>query len=180
VWEERYLDIVRAVDAEFNRNRALHGDRIQCRAGCSECCHQLFRITELDAEHISRGLAKSPELHDTLQHRARRYVEVLANLPPAGGRRLACPALIDGVCTIYEFRPVICHKFGMPLYNPDQPQRILACELNFADGEEIHDPDLIQIQTGIHVAWKQLRADYAASRETGLSKPLTVAAAILR
>jgi Fe-S-cluster containining protein len=193
VIDQRYLGIVAAVDAEFQRNRELHGDRIHCRPGCSDCCHHLFQITEIEAAEISRGVQRlPPDAREALRARAREYVaarralvtasgepESWGRLPPPG-TRLACPALDErGACSIYEFRPLMCHKFGMPLYNPDKPDRIFACELNFRDGEEIHDPDLIQIQTEIHAAWKALRAEYKQTGGYRDSEPLSVARAIL-
>jgi len=48
--EERYLDVLAAIDAEFSRNRRLHGEKIHCRAGCDDCCHQFFHITEAHTE----------------------------------------------------------------------------------------------------------------------------------
>ncbi len=104
--------------------------------------------------------------------------EAWGSLPPAG-TRLACPALEDGVCQIYEFRPLICRKFGIPLYNPEKPGRVFACELNFKTGDEIFDPQLIQIQTGIHERWKQVQADYNDAGGVRDPKPLTVARALL-
>lgn len=188
--EERYLQIVAAVDVEFSRNRSLHGDKIRCSTGCTECCHHLFKITEIEADHIAGGLALlSPETREALMVRAGVYMEarrrLLANEEErsplaSAGTRLACPALQDGVCLIYEFRPLICHKFGMPLYNPDRPGQIFACELNFKDGEEIADTQLIQIQTGIHQAWKQLQSEYVTSGTFQKAELVTVAQAILK
>jgi hypothetical protein len=66
----------------------------------------------------------------------------------------------------------------MPIYNPDKPHRIFACELNFRDGEEIADPDLIRIQTDLHERWQALRReqrDVAGVPE----EPLSVGRAIL-
>ena len=163
--EPRYLTIIASVEAEFQRNRELHGERIRCRAGCSDCCSQLFRISGLEAAHIAEGMRQvDPELRDRLRERATEYLAALPGLPPAGAR-LPCPALVDGLCSIYEFRPLICRRFGMPIFNPDKPDRIFACELNFRDGEEIEDPHLIRIQTGIHEHWKQLKSEHAAGGE---------------
>ena len=67
----------------------------------------------------------------------------------------------------------------MPLYNPDKPGRVFACELNFRDGEEIQDPELIQIQTGIHQGWKARQRDYNKEGKPRDAEPLTVARAIL-
>jgi Fe-S-cluster containining protein len=190
--EERYLDIVASVDEEFARNRRLHGAKINCRGGCTECCYQLFQITEIEAAHISEGIQKlEPEKREALRTRAREYTEARrrlvteqgeseswGNLPPSG-TRLACPALDDGVCAIYEFRPLMCHKFGMPLYNPDKPDQVFACELNFKNGEEIEDSKLIQIQTSLHRAWKELQSDYNRAGGYRDPEPLTVARCIL-
>jgi Fe-S-cluster containining protein len=176
VIEERYREIVAAVDSEFARNRDLHSEKIHCRPGCTDCCYHIFPITEIEAAQISEGLQRlEPQNRGAIESRAREYVE--ARL--LRGARLPCPALDHGVCSIYEFRPLMCHKFGMPLYNPDKPDRIFACELNFKDGEEIQDPQLIQIQTGIHQTWKELQADYKQLHRTSENTPLTVAHAIL-
>jgi Fe-S-cluster containining protein len=176
VSEEQYREIVAAVDAEFARNRALHGDRIRCGPGCTECCHHIFAISEFEAAEVARGVAALPdELRRHMESRALEYIERRL----VRGDRLPCPALHVGRCSIYEHRPLMCHKFGMPLFNPDKPDRIFACELNFANGEEIHDPNLIRIQTGIHEAWTRLKSGVAALPGAA-GEPLTVAHAILR
>ena len=176
VIEERYREIVAAVDAEFARNREFHGDRIHCRPGCTECCHQSFPITEIEAAVISQGMQNlDAQVRASLEDRARAYIEESL----LGRTRLPCPALERGVCSIYDLRPLMCHKFGMPLYNPEKPDRVFACELNFKDGEEIKDPNLIQIQTGIHRTWKLLQIDYSASNQRVDNGHLTVAHAIL-
>jgi Fe-S-cluster containining protein len=177
VFEERYRQIVAAVESEFARNRELHGDRIRCRPGCTDCCYHVFSISEMEADQIAQELPRLGQtVRERIESRAREYLE----LRLVRGERLPCPALHDGVCTIYEFRPILCRKFGMPLYNPDKPDRIFACELNFRDGEEIDDPQLVQIQTDIHQSWKQLRADYSQAHGSRTTGRLTVAHAILR
>ena len=177
---------------EFQRNRDLHGDRIQCRKGCSDCCHQLFQITEIEAARISLAVALWPEAErEALVEKARRYLEqrgelvarrgepeAWGSLPPPGSR-LPCPALVDGACSIYEARPLMCRKFGVPLWNPDRPGRVYACELNFREGEVIVDDQLIQIQTGLHQQWKAVQAGYNESGGYRDPHPITVARAIV-
>jgi Fe-S-cluster containining protein len=189
----RYLEVCTEVEREFLRARRLHGDRIHCRPGCSDCCSQLFQITEIEAAFVSRGARKlDPTARQRLVARAlvhldeRRQLVAANGEPeawgslPAPGTRLACPALEEGgVCGIYEHRPLICRKFGIPLYNPDKPERVFACELNFRDGEAIEDGKLIQIQTGIHQHWKQVQADYNAAGGRRDPEPITVARAIV-
>ena len=188
-----YPDLLADWDDEFARNRRLHGERIHCRAGCSDCCGQLFQITEPEAAMVWHGIAElPPETAGRIRARARQYMgdredlvrrngepsEAWGSLPPPGSR-LACPALEDGVCQIYSHRPLICRKFGVPLWNPDRPGRVYACELNFREGEAIEDPDLIQIQTGLHTRWKRVQSEYNERGGERDSKPITIARAIL-
>jgi Fe-S-cluster containining protein len=80
-----------------------------------------------------------------------------------------CPALgEDGECTIYEGRPVICRKFGPPVYDYKNPEKLFACVLNFKDGEEIIDKELIPNQTQIGVRWDKLKTEF--NIENGYSK----------
>jgi Fe-S-cluster containining protein len=93
--------------------------------------------------------------------------------------RLACPALEDGVCQIYEHRPLICRKYGMPLYNPQKPEQVFACELNFRPGEEILDSQLVQIHTNLCHGAAEVQAEYNRQGGRRDTKPLNVARAIL-
>lgn len=191
-WLERYRQVVQGWESEFARNRILHGHKIRCRRGCEDCCHQLFQITELEAAFVSRAVQRMPPVErQRLQARAAEYlrnrgelvarqgqVESWGALQPEGSR-LPCPALEDGACIIYDFRPMICRKFGIPLWNPDRPGRVHACQLNFRDGEEIEDDRLIQIQTGLHQEWKQIQLDYNRAGGRRDDDPVTIARAIV-
>lgn len=190
---ETYRAVADAWDEEFARNRRLHKERITCRRGCSDCCHQLFQITEPEAALVWQGVEQNePKIAERIRARAAKYLpmreellrarggepEAWGSLPPPGAR-LACPALEDGACQIYDHRPLICRKFGVPLWNPDRPGRVYACELNFRNGEAIEDPQLIQIQTGLHERWKRVQADYNARGGVRDPQPITIARAIL-
>ncbi len=193
----RITDAFRAAaarwDAEFRRGLELHGPRIQCRRGCTRCCYQLFQITEPEAAVISQAVRQMPSAErEDLQARARAYlpqreailrehgfIEAWGHLPPEG-ERLACPALgDDGACRIYDHRPLICRKYGVPLYNPQRPDCVFACELNFQPGDEIDDPHLVQIQTGLYHEWKAVQEEYSARGGRRDATPVTVARALL-
>jgi len=187
-----YLKVAAEWEAECARNKRLYGAKIQCRRGCTDCCHHLFQITEVEAAYISKALKELPlARRQAFEERARRYLmarekllaenqvpDAWGSLPPPG-MRLPCPALEDGACTIYAHRPLICRKYGIPLYNPQKPERVFACELNFKPGEEIEATELVQIQTTIHNHWAGVQADYNARGGRRDPQPLTVARAIL-
>jgi Fe-S-cluster containining protein len=146
----------------------------------------------VEAAFVSRGIRKiDAEVRKRITNRATEYLEkrraltaadgrpeVWGKLPPEG-TRLACPALEeDGSCAIYEYRPLICRRYGVPVYNPDTG-RVSACELNFRNGESIEDGKLIQIQTGIHERWKKVQGEYNAKGGYRDPVPISVGRAIV-
>lgn len=121
--------IERDVAPVVDRYRA----HMQCRPGCSSCCQQTFRVSGLEGAFLQAGLeAAAPDVRDDIVERARSHAE---------GQ--PCPALSnDGRCRLYEHRPRICRKYGIPLWHPDRPHEVRTCELNFRELPDI-DPDLI-------------------------------------
>ncbi|PYV04252.1 MAG: hypothetical protein DMG26_07965 [Acidobacteria bacterium] len=72
---DEYLRIAADWEAEFARNQRQYGEKIHCRKGCSDCCGQMFQITELEAAHISRAVKElSPEARVRMEQRAREYL----------------------------------------------------------------------------------------------------------
>ncbi len=190
--QELFERLQAAADAEFRRNRRLHRGRIHCGDGCTDCCRQLFHITEVEAARISKALAAAPkDLRDRLRQRARDYLpkrEALlrregfldgrgALAPPA--QRLDCPALEDGRCAVYDDRPLLCRRIGAPLLYPDQPGRLYACERNFRTGETVSDPRLLTIQTILASDRAAMEQVFDRSGGRRYREPITVAHAIL-
>jgi Fe-S-cluster containining protein len=152
-FKQKFYDITDLIQVEFDRNLEIYGDKIQCRKGCSKCCSQIFRITKLDGWMISQHVKSLPEARrNELKQKAGEYAE-----------GLPCPALgLEGECTIYEARPVICRRFGMPIYDYKNPANVHACELNFKDGDEITDDKLIPNQTEIGMKWDEVKDEFAS------------------
>ncbi len=179
---EAYLEHVADVDREFRRVADRFSERMQCRKGCSMCCSQMFSISLIEAAYISRAVKVLPDdERERLRAAARDY---LARAPvtadgqetilPRPGVRLPCPALKDDSCSIYGARPIICHKWGIPVFNPAKPLELQACELNFRPGEAVDVDGLLEPQVALLEDWVELRNRANAPRETA-----TVAEAIL-
>ena len=164
-FKQKFYDITALIQQEFDRNLEIYGDKIQCRKGCSQCCSQIFRITKLDGWMIGEHIKSLPEpRRNELQQKARKYLKNVASV-----RRTdtPCPALgTEGECTIYEARPVICRRFGMPIYDYKNPTSVHACELNFKDGDEITDDKLIPNQTEIGMKWDEVKDEFGEGSTT--------------
>lgn len=133
---------------------ARYREHIACRPGCSECCHQSFRVSELEGALLREGLAAAaPAVRAEIRERAERY-EV--------GRGEACPALDDGGrCQLYEHRPRICRKYGIPLWNPERPHELSTCRLNFRGVEDLDAELIVEPQAGWAADWIELREELA-------------------
>ncbi|MBL9104503.1 MAG: YkgJ family cysteine cluster protein [Myxococcales bacterium] len=125
---------------------------IQCRAGCSECCHQSFRVSELEGALLREGLAAAPaEVQADVRARAKNY--------EAGQ---ACPVLsAAGECRLYAHRPRICRKYGIPLWHPDRPHELKTCRLNFRDVEDLEAELIVEPQAEWAADWISLREELA-------------------
>ena len=135
------------------------------------CCSQVFSISLIEAAYISRKVKALPDdERERLRAAARDYVARFRELyggdetgdgeetiTPRPGMRLQCPALKDDACSIYDARPLICRKWGIPLFNPGKPMELQACELNFRPGEEVDVEGMIEPQVALLEQWVELK-----------------------
>jgi len=188
---EEYARHARSVEGEFRRVAELFSERMQCRRGCSMCCSQMFSISIIEAAFISRAVKALDEgERERLRESARAYLaeakkiagaapdEGEETITPRPGLRLPCPALKGDACSIYNARPLICRKWGIPLFNPKRPTELQACELNFRPGEEVDVDGLLEPQVALLEEWVDIKD--RARRSLGHPKvTATVAEAIL-
>ena len=134
---ERSLPALAAkTDNWFKRANATLLSQVPCHAGCSHCCIGPFPITQLDVSLLQEGLQRlTPDRRAYIEGRAAKQVSALESAQPklkespyldrwpdSDIDRLVnefhdypCPALDeDGLCTLYEHRPLICRSMGIP------------------------------------------------------------------
>ena len=195
----RYAQLLEATDKEFGRVRDLFIERMQCRKGCSSCCTQLFSISAIEAAYLSRAFkALDSESQEEMRLKARAYLAELLGtgvdesqsieehgklVGPAldrqvGRKYIPCPALKDDACTVYDHRPIIARKYGIPLWNPKNPKVLQACELNFQAGEAINGEGLVEPQMELEYQWLEFKTDVHQALELP-NVVATVASAIL-
>lgn len=123
----RLGELTDKVDAFFARVEARHGDDMQCRSGCSDCCHVRLTVTGVEAAAITAAVTAWP-----VERR-----RALATDP--GGDR--CAALDEaGRCRIYEARPIVCRSHGVPIRLRERGVPVVrACSRNFTHTEPAAD-----------------------------------------
>lgn len=123
------------VDAHFAAAFARTPNAFACRAGCDGCCAPRFSVFEIEASRIRAALAQLDRTDPARRARVRGQASSSAH----------CPLLVDGRCSVYEERPIICRTHGLPVLagDPNRPGAVDHCPLNFTDSG--HDPPLASI-----------------------------------
>lgn len=126
-----HLKVLRArVDAHFEAATARSPESFACRAGCESCCHQRLSVFEVEAAPIRAALARLER--DDPELRARVRTQGRDTEDPR------CALLVEGRCSVYEQRPLICRSHGLPVAqadpaDPEGPLRVDHCPLNFTE-----------------------------------------------
>lgn len=114
---EAYHDLIAEVDELSSRLSSLHANHIVCKAGCYSCCMdfgvlpvEFFAILQqIEGSALASGTAAEEE----------------------------CLHLKEGLCTIYDSRPLICRTHGLPLlYNDGDEWQLSVCDLNFTGDKQ--------------------------------------------
>lgn len=143
---------------------------VRCGPGCSDCCHQTFRVSALEGALLREGLDALPA-----EPRAEIRARAAAWRPD---RRDPCPVLDDaGRCRLYDHRPRICRKYGIPLWHPDRPHEVRCCPLNFRELGDVDAALILDPQAGWAEDWIRLREalgrpDGTLGRPDELDRPI--------
>ncbi|MBD3868353.1 MAG: YkgJ family cysteine cluster protein [Acidobacteria bacterium] len=85
------------VGGEAAKLETIHAERLECKAGCADCCVDDLSVFDVEAELIRR-----------------RHKVLLSVMTPH--KEGACAFLDDeNHCLIYESRPYVCRTQGLPL-----------------------------------------------------------------
>jgi uncharacterized protein len=118
---ENYLALRSRVDELCQRTSALLHAEISCRPGCDACCRHLS-LSAVEAAALRDACAALPEPDAARIRAAARAAE--PDDP--------CPLLHDGLCLLYEARPIICRTHGLPLLiSRDGEKGVDFCPENF-------------------------------------------------
>lgn len=115
---EQYFLLQKKIDFYSEKLSKEHKNQMQCKKGCDMCCmdYSIFPVEFYSILYDFRTKNIIPKIS----------VEQKENV---------CIFLKEGVCSIYQQRPIICRTHGLPLLfmNDNSEWELSACELNFTE-----------------------------------------------
>ena len=132
---ENYLALLKRVDELCGDTAASFASHISCRAGCDACCRHLS-IFAVEAAALRQALCALPEADaDFIRQKAQQ------SRPED-----PCPLLHDGLCLLYQARPIICRTHGLPLLiSRDGESGVDFCPENFRELSSIPGSAVIDL-----------------------------------
>ncbi len=121
----KYQQLITEVNDLTARLNERYRSHLQCRSGCSGCCHHHLSVFPVEAAIIKVAIQDLPQiLQERIHQQAISVVEHETEI---------CPLLVDDKCSIYNSRPIICRTQGLPLLYEaeDANQEVDFCPLNF-------------------------------------------------
>ena len=82
---------------------------LACRKGCAHCCCQSVLVYAPEAFRIAALMRERTETLAAMQAAAEKWGGATSG--PGSPRRVTCPLLSNGACSIYDARPLNCRAF---------------------------------------------------------------------
>ena len=140
------------VDERSGSLSHLHAKHLSCKPGCHDCCTD-FGVFPVEYHAILSEL---------------RIANV--TLPPPDPNA-SCAFLQNGLCAIYEHRPIICRTHGLPVAFADDEEGTMNvdfCPKNFTEAS----PEALQFDGGntlnldqLNFELYEINTQYVESRE---------------
>lgn len=113
---KRYKQYLNAIQAILDKYFDDQKEYISCKKGCAHCCEKgLYPYSQLEFDYLMLGFFKlEPEEQGKVIQRIQKLKE------ENNGEMHRCPFLSDDkVCTVYDYRGLICRTFGLLKPNKD-------------------------------------------------------------
>ncbi len=101
---------------------------IKCQKGCAKCCKNAeFPYSKMEFKYLLSGfLTLDKEVQDKIENQIKEVVDKKQGFK--GDKFLYdCPFLVDDLCSVYEYRGIVCRAFGLIESVKDGKSKIPFC-----------------------------------------------------
>ncbi len=123
-----YLIYLKFLDEKFAKFFDKQKPYIFCKKGCAKCCKNAqFPYSEIEIFYLMKGAKLlSHEIQENIKQNVENIREQKSKFD--GERFLYnCPFLIDDVCSVYNYRGIVCRSFGLMYKVADGKNKVPFC-----------------------------------------------------
>ena len=172
-----YITYLNFITNKLNRFFEKQKDYIFCKRGCALCCMDAeFPYSAIEMQFVLKGFETLPiETRIKIEENIKKALDK-KKCHKEGRFVYDCPFLIDNVCSIYEYRGIVCRSFGLMALPDSKHEKVQVpfCCYQGLNYSNVMDPESDKIssekyrQTGI----KEEPASFNVSYETLTSKDI--------
>ena len=125
---ENYLTYLVFLNNKLTKFFASQTQFIFCKKGCARCCKNAeFPYSEIELKYLLYGFLRlDKDTQNKIEANIKRVVDEKSQFN--GSTFLYdCPFLIDDVCSVYDYRGIICRTFGLLTKGTDDRVKVPFC-----------------------------------------------------
>ena len=144
---ENYVLYLRFMEQKLNKFFEKQKPYIFCKKGCAKCCQKAqFPYSQIEFEYLLLG-ARQLDM-ETRNIISENIGRVLAEKENFEGEnfRYDCPFLIDNVCSVYNYRGIICRSFGLANVGSDGKMKVPFCCFDGLNYSNVMDGNKVSME----------------------------------
>lgn len=125
---QNYIAYLKFIDEKLQKFFERQKPYIRCQKGCGMCCQNAqFPYSKIEMDYLMIGawqldLEKKRIVAENVNKIRKQKAEFKGE-----NFKYDCPFLIDNVCSVYEYRGIICRTFGLMTQGNDGRIKVPFC-----------------------------------------------------
>ena len=110
---KRYKKFLDEFDRELAELTQSQKSYLKCKKGCAECCQNGdYPFSRLEMEYLMSGFLTLPE---NIKQQIRLNISGIKDK-----NNYTCPFLINNLCSLYNYRGIVCRTHGLAWYDESE------------------------------------------------------------
>lgn len=165
---DKYLEFLEYLMGSLNKYFASQSPYIKCKMGCSKCCSNGdYPFSQIEVELLKVGFHRlDNQIQQKILNNIKQIIKDKDACENKDEFRYQCPFLINNMCSVYEYRGIICRTFGLIYMKEGAKMQIPFCAyegLNYSNvldkEKDMLDADRMK-ELGIEVEPKAYNIHY--------------------
>jgi len=129
--------LISDIEDATQKVKEFYSGQLNCSPGCAHCCKD-FSIFPIEIASLQRAKSMIAQYSKPIMSNLKQFSR--------------CPLLVDDLCVLYKYRPIICRTQGLPAAYIDQEHQtveVSACHINFPESYQFHPEKLLLMDSFI-------------------------------